>query len=331
MYSGEGSGHRGEGARNLERGASDAANRLKAAFAQLQSTVNIPPRTQPTETERGAPRARPYSYSCLAAMGCATLAFQLLLAHIAGLGGSASGGGAEAKRPPSRIPPPSRLPVRLRLVQSEAVSRTRDTSTCVSLDWWPAEKCDYGSCPWTNSSLLTADLSDPLLGSAIAALAPLHLRVGGSLADQVSFALSREDGCPPFAVDVTRRIGFTGGCLRLSRWLEVLSFCERLGCGVLFSVNALRGRTRDECQPAALPAVCSRARAVAFHEPLPGPPCRWTRPAGSSRRTRARPAAPPTPARGTARTCSHCCAPPPPPASVPPASRWARHSRDLPR
>ncbi|EOD42098.1 hypothetical protein EMIHUDRAFT_194815 [Emiliania huxleyi CCMP1516] len=191
-------------------------------------------------------------------MGCATLAFQLLLAHIAGLGGSASGGGAEAKRPPSRIPPPSRLPVRLRLVQSEAVSRTRDTSTCVSLDWWPAEKCDYGSCPWTNSSLLTADLSDPLLGSAIAALAPLHLRVGGSLADQVSFALSREDGCPPFAVDVTRRIGFTGGCLRLSRWLEVLSFCERLGCGVLFSVNALRGRTRDECQPAALPAKDAR-------------------------------------------------------------------------
>ena len=55
------------------------------------------------------------------------------------------------------------------------------------MDWWPNDKCDYGDCPWQNASLLTVDLTDPLLLAAVKALAPVALRVGGSLADQVTY------------------------------------------------------------------------------------------------------------------------------------------------
>ena len=55
------------------------------------------------------------------------------------------------------------------------------------MDWWPNDKCDYGDCPWKNASLLTVDLADPLLLAAVKALAPVALRVGGSLADQVTY------------------------------------------------------------------------------------------------------------------------------------------------
>ena len=61
-------------------------------------------------------------------------------------------------------------------------------SPCVTLDWWPSDKCDGGDCPWANASVLTADLRDPLLVDALKALAPVALRVGGSLADQVVYA-----------------------------------------------------------------------------------------------------------------------------------------------
>lgn len=29
-----------------------------------------------------------------------------------------------------------------------------DDFVCATLDWWPPEKCDYGTCSWGNASLL---------------------------------------------------------------------------------------------------------------------------------------------------------------------------------
>jgi len=153
-----------------------------------------------------------------------------------------------------QLPPLSRAAVRVRLEHWQTASRLRDTFSCVSMDWWPAEKCDYGMCPWSEASALTADLEDPLLLSALRALAPLHLRIGGSLADQLVF--TGVEGAPPcedLAVDQTRRVGFRGGCLPFSRWLALLDLCDRAGCGVLFSVNALHGRRRDACRPPDTP------------------------------------------------------------------------------
>lgn len=127
-------------------------------------------------------------------------------------------------------------------------------SPCATIDWWPSSKCDGGDCSWINSSLLTLDLTDPLLQTALQALAPITLRMGGSLADLVTYA--GVGGTGPrdcrgleFVQDDTRRIGFRGGCLPFERWLALLDFCDRVGCHAFFSVNALRGRKRAECAP----------------------------------------------------------------------------------
>ena len=55
--------------------------------------------------------------------------------------------------------------------------------------------------------------------------------------------------CGPEAMikDERVRVGFRGGCLSRARWSELVSFCERAGCEIILSVNALRGRRRVPC------------------------------------------------------------------------------------
>lgn len=141
------------------------------------------------------------------------------------------------------------------------------------MDWWPSSKCDYGDCPWANASVLTADLTDPLLISAIKALSPVALRIGGSLADEVTYGAlppKRSTSCSgrsaAFELDLSRRVGFRGGCLLFERWLELLELCTLAGCHVIFSVNALHGRVREACPPKTLcrkPNARSHVAAVA--------------------------------------------------------------------
>lgn len=162
------------------------------------------------------------------------------------------------------------VPVR---VDQVLIHRLQNVFSCVSLDWWPAEKEDYGdrfadgSGLWSNASVLTTNFSDPLLRAAMRALAPTILRVGGSLADLVTYEVpGRRWNCPPFTRDDRRRIGFRGGCLPWARWLETLDFCASVGCQVYFTVSALQGRRRAECAegtlcrkllPADRPACCT--------------------------------------------------------------------------
>lgn len=34
------------------------------------------------------------------------------------------------------------------------IGRIDDDFICATLDWWPPEKCDYGTCSWGHASLL---------------------------------------------------------------------------------------------------------------------------------------------------------------------------------
>lgn len=35
-----------------------------------------------------------------------------------------------------------------------AIGRIDDDFVCATIDWWPPEKCDYGTCSWGSASLL---------------------------------------------------------------------------------------------------------------------------------------------------------------------------------
>ncbi|KAL0552746.1 hypothetical protein IC582_011871 [Cucumis melo] len=35
-----------------------------------------------------------------------------------------------------------------------AIGRIDEDFVCATLDWWPPEKCDYGTCSWGQASLL---------------------------------------------------------------------------------------------------------------------------------------------------------------------------------
>lgn len=35
-----------------------------------------------------------------------------------------------------------------------SIARTDDNFICATLDWWPPDKCDYGTCSWGRASVL---------------------------------------------------------------------------------------------------------------------------------------------------------------------------------
>jgi uncharacterized membrane protein YgcG len=96
----------------------------------------------------------------------------------------------------AEFPPSQRHAASLSLLpRSSDESVTSPRFVCATLDWWPSAKCDYGRCPWRDSSMLSLNLDDPLLVSAARALSPFYLRVGGSLSDVVTY--EEDDGCAP--------------------------------------------------------------------------------------------------------------------------------------
>jgi len=46
-----------------------------------------------------------------------------------------------------------------------AIAATGEDFVCATLDWWPPDKCDYGTCAWGRAGLLNL-VSGAVLGTA---------------------------------------------------------------------------------------------------------------------------------------------------------------------
>ncbi|KAL3650685.1 hypothetical protein CASFOL_007088 [Castilleja foliolosa] len=124
------------------------------------------------------------------------------------------------------------------------IATTDDDFVCATIDWWPHTKCDYNTCSWGNASLLNLDLSSNILLNAIKAFSPLKIRIGGTLQDKVRYQTKDDPRpCTQFVKNSTESFGYTEGCLPLSRWDELNKFFKLAGAKIIFSLNALAGRT----------------------------------------------------------------------------------------
>ncbi|KAF0904971.1 hypothetical protein E2562_039215 [Oryza meyeriana var. granulata] len=60
-----------------------------------------------------------------------------------------------------------------------AIAATDEDFVCATLDWWPPDKCDYGTCSWGLASLLNLVADHPLVLAflpPIRAIFPTHTR-----------------------------------------------------------------------------------------------------------------------------------------------------------
>ncbi|KDP33563.1 hypothetical protein JCGZ_07134 [Jatropha curcas] len=124
----------------------------------------------------------------------------------------------------------------------DSIGETDEDFICATLDWWPPDKCDYGTCSWGKASLLNVDLSNPILVNAVRAFSPLKIRMGGTLQDKVTYETKGEP-CPSFIKSNSDMFGFSQGCLPMTRWDQLNSFFKQAGAAVIFGLNALKGRT----------------------------------------------------------------------------------------
>ncbi|KAL2319976.1 hypothetical protein Fmac_028945 [Flemingia macrophylla] len=88
--------------------------------------------------------------------------------------------------------------VKLGVKRVTSIAITDNNFICATLDWWPANKCNYGDCPWGQTGILNLDLNNKILTNAIKAFNPLRIRLGGSVEDQIVYQFGKQKKCPHF-------------------------------------------------------------------------------------------------------------------------------------
>ncbi|KAL7137788.1 hypothetical protein ABFS83_10G116400 [Erythranthe nasuta] len=134
----------------------------------------------------------------------------------------------------------------VRIDGSRPIAVTDENFICATVEFWPPEKCDFGSCAWGNSSLLNLDLNNSVLFNAVKAFSPLRIRLGGILQDRLIYQTDRTEECKPFVYNTSQLFNYTLGCLSLDRWDELNSFFTRSRAIFTFGLNALNGKTVEE-------------------------------------------------------------------------------------
>mmetsp|Transcript_5170 Transcript_5170/g.7916 ORF Transcript_5170/g.7916 Transcript_5170/m.7916 type:complete len:544 (+) Transcript_5170:27-1658(+) len=138
---------------------------------------------------------------------------------------------------------------------------------CTTLDWWPINKCDsedgQSNCAWIEASALTAPITEQRLQNALWALGDITLRIGGTLADTVTYDIKGdiEKRCPEFSPEPPQKSKlFTGGCLTASRWRDLQDFCSiDSGCEMIFDLNGMVGRVCENVEPGRAPCFYPEA------------------------------------------------------------------------
>ncbi|KAF5939149.1 hypothetical protein HYC85_023408 [Camellia sinensis] len=137
--------------------------------------------------------------------------------------------------------------VKVKVQGVTSIAKTDDNFVCVTLDWWPANKCDYNQCPWQEAGILNLDLDNKILANAIKAFKTLRIRVGGSLQDQVVYEVGKAvNKCPKFRKTQGGLFGFSQGCLPMKKWDNLNHLFTQTGAIVTFGLNALSGRNKSE-------------------------------------------------------------------------------------
>ncbi|GAB4854611.1 hypothetical protein Ancab_023193 [Ancistrocladus abbreviatus] len=112
------------------------------------------------------------------------------------------------------------------------IAQTDDQFICANIDW---------GCP---SSLLSVDLNNTLLQTAVKAFAPLKLRLGGTLQDDVVFQTpGQQEPCTQYVKNTTHVFGLNPICLPTTRWDQINTFLKDTGSVAIFGLNALAGKT----------------------------------------------------------------------------------------
>jgi len=122
-----------------------------------------------------------------------------------------------------------------------AIGHTSPSLVSFNLDW---HKNEEEPPAWShNASAMTIDLSSPRLRAAVSALAPGHLRIGGSEGDHIIYDVAG-DGCGASTTGAPQPVD-PAFCLSMARWRELVAFASDTGVSLVLGLNAMSYRANS--------------------------------------------------------------------------------------